>query len=336
MTEQQIVQYYNENGQLPIEISNYETWKSAKEQMGLVFESVVQAYSMWQNDVAIAKGFVEIAQGKEHLVVAREGNEIAKDGNSLSYQHNQIETEKALSLMEQSSATRDMAQTAQASLALDTATKTQRVWEEQRDAEGNVVFRGFVDKPYDENFLQSILGTAQQDAQKEWNMNHLPCRLVGIDGVEVSIDASPHADYTQGGFDYTRYTNKAEEVATIVNGTYTNHASPDFTRSVEIRGTMIKVDVPSYITEQDINSYVFRELEMGQGVDKADIARNFFANKDAMNKSYEQGASYGMPNRSVNQEQQNASYGMPNQSQQSKAQDEAQKVNKPKFKGVEM
>ena len=162
-------------------------------------------------------------------------------------------------------------------------------------------------------------------------MNHLPCRLVGADGQEISIDASQHADYTQGGFDYTRYENKAQEVATIVNGTYTNHASPDFTRSVEVRGTMIKVDVPSYITEQDINSYVFRELEVGQGIDKTDIARNFFANKDTMNKSYEQGASYGMPNRNVSLEQQTASYGMPNQSQ-----NEAQKANRPKFKGVEM
>lgn len=296
MDDVMIVNYYNENGRLPIELISFEDWKRNNEMVGIQFENITQAYQMFQADVAIAKGYVEMSQQREQISLTRENNEIQKDGNTISYTHLEVEKNKALSMSEQATATTSMAKTAQNSLTLESATRTQRVWEEQRDVEGNVIFRGFVDKPYDEKFLDAVLGISMQEQQKEWNMEHCSCLLQTDNGQWISIEKSNNTDYLQGGFDYTRFDSKEQELEAILSGVYINHASNDFTRNVEVRGTEIRVDVPSYISEQDINSFVFH-LQIDKGMTPREVAENFFAG----NQSYQQQQDT-LPN--TNQQQQ--------------------------------
>lgn len=252
-----------------------------------------------------------------------------EDNVALQYESNEIERNKALCLSEQTSATKDLANTQKGQLMLNQVVSMEQSAEVQRTLKEatTMVYNPETGKSEEmsaQDAMKAIYGEWWLNEQSDINRKSMPTHIMGADGKEISVEP-------MGGFDYTRFDSKDAEVYAILSGTYTCQSRPYETHSVTPVGWSTKIDVPNYIEVEDLNGYIMRSPSSTLEWEKA-----YLANKQPQTQNMEQGASYGTPTQAYGQQQYGSSYGMPSTNQQSQEQQQEANRPKPKFKGMGM
>jgi len=220
-----------------------------------------------------------------------------EDRVAVAMESNDIERNKALCLSEQTSATKDLANTQKGQLRLNQVVSMEQSAEVQKTLKEatTMAYNPETGKPEimtAQNAMKAVYGEWWFNEQSDINRNSMPTHIMGADGKEISIKP-------MGGFDYTRFDSKDAEIYAILSGAYTCQSRAYEKHSVTPIGWSTKIDVPNYIKETDLNGYIMRSPSNTLEWEKA-----YLANKQPQTQSMEQGASYGMSNTNQQQRQQ--------------------------------